>query len=159
MGMGQCMCCVHRTLCLGLPHPSPSAHCACNLLWGWAAAPDLCALQDMCTCLLGLLIWVLACCVYQTDQKMTGFCPVCCHSELTGAAPCVWAAQSTAPSPHTFPRLSPMGRLLSSWPAHGGKRGKGKRGLGHCMFWLHRTLCLGLPHPKLLMVLVIFSGG
>merc|ERR1712026_342933 len=71
MGMGQCMCCVHRTLCLGLPHPSPSAHCACNLLWGWAAAPDLCALQDMCTCLFGLLILVPGCSVYQADKKKT----------------------------------------------------------------------------------------
>ena len=43
----------------------------------------------------------------------------------------VWVAQcvgshNTAPSPSPFPLFSPMGRLLSSWPAHGEKRGKGE---------------------------------
>ena len=43
----------------------------------------------------------------------------------------VWTAHcvgnhNTAPSPSPFPLFSPMGRLLSSWPAHGEKRGKGE---------------------------------
>merc|ERR1711946_28781 len=62
------------------------------------------------------------------------------------------------PIPSPFPPFSPMGRLLSSWPAHGEKRGRGEgmgtvflcahdslSGLGTVFFCGHRNLYLGVP--------------
>merc|ERR1711911_261619 len=56
--------------------------------------------------------------------------------------PIVCGQHKHCPIPFPLPLFSPMGRLLSSWPAHGEKRGRGK-GMGHWFFCLHRTLYLG----------------
>merc|ERR1712095_178083 len=64
----------------------------------------------------------------------------------------VWAAHcvgshNTAPSPSPFPFFSPMGRLLSSWPAHGEKRGKGE-GDGALFLFAQNSLLRLFPHPN-----------
>ena len=58
---------------------------------------------------------------------MTELCTIFhCPSALTGAAHCVWAATALPHPLSPSPFFSSMGRLLSSWPAHGEKRGKGE---------------------------------
>ena len=89
------------------------------------------------------------------------------HKCLMALTPCLVCPlcvgnTNTAPSPSPFPFFSPMGRLLSSWPAHGEKRGRGK-GMGHCIFCLHRTLYLGRAlscvcgHRNLYLALPLYS--
>ena len=114
---------------------------------GGCPHPDPGAMSDSCNCLCSLVFLVFGCCVYHIDKKDAWILHlVCCHSQLTRDAHCVWAAKH-CPIPFTLPLVSPMGRLLSSWLAHGEKRGRGK-GMGQCIFCLHRTLCLGLPHTQ-----------
>merc|ERR1711946_44371 len=63
-------------------------------------------------------------------------CPLCVGSN------------NHCPIPFPLPLFSPMGRLLSSWPAHGEKRGRGE-GMGHwfsvctgLFIWVGHCLCL-----------------
>ena len=123
-GMGHWIFCVHRTLCLGLsntqlpfiPHTTPThLH---------NQQPTKCGDWAFCKNNAWMLHKFL---LSLTPNKG---CPLCVGSQ-------------TLPHPlPPFPFFSPMGRLLSSWPAHGEKRGRGE-GMGHCIFWLHRTLYLG----------------
>ena len=73
-----------------------------------------------------VIYWVSDPCVYQIDKKMTECCTnFCCLPDPTGL-PIVCGQQKHCPIPFPLPLFSPMGRLLSSWPAHGEKRGKGE---------------------------------
>ena len=113
-------------------------------------------MQDMCTCLLGLLIWVLDCCAYQVDKQMAGYCPSAVTQSWQGL-PIVCGQQPALPHP-PFPMFSPMGRLLSSWPAHGGEKGKGKGDVALHVLFAQNLLFRSATSP-MLIVIVIFSGG
>ena len=139
-GMGHWIFCLHRTLCLGLsntqlpfiPHTTPTHlhHQQPTKCGDWVQ-------QKQCL---------------DAAQKFA-------FTHTKQGLPIVCGQPNIAPSPSPFPLFSPMGRLLSSWPAHGEKKGKGEgdgalyflfaqdslSGLGTVFFCGHRNLYLGLP--------------
>merc|ERR1711986_6251 len=70
-------------------------------------------------------------------------CPLCVGSK------------KQCPIPFPLPLFSPMGRLLSCWPAHGEKRGRGK-GMGHWMFLFAQNSLFRIATPPMFSVLVIY---
>ena len=76
-------------------------------------------------------------------------------SQTPQGLPIVCGQQKQCPIPFPLPLFSPMGRLLSCWPAHGEKRGRGK-GMGHWMFLFAQNSLFRIATPPMFSVLVIY---
>ena len=116
----------------------------------------LCRTPELTYCLGNMGAWLL--CLSVSQNRMTEFCTFSLSLSTDRGCPLCVGSKNTAPSPSPSPFFSPRGRLLSSWPAHGEKKGKGE-GDGALYVLFAQASLFRIDTPPMLSVCVLYSGG